>query len=167
MRRRSFGPRPVINSIKNVVDLTFSTGTTAVNFLVAKAKDAPVTGSTSDCRNGCIVKALWCSFDCCGLAASGVLQRTSIYLIKNPGDNLTEPGGFSVGSSNEKKFVFRQWQFMTMRNQDGNPPNHWEGWIKIPKRYQRMGTDDVINLVVITDTAAGHFSCQFIYKWYT
>ncbi len=55
---------------------------------------------------------------------------------------------------------------MTMRNQDGNPPFHWEGWIKVPKRYQRMGTDDTFRLAFQTTTAAGHISAQLIYKWY-
>ncbi len=166
MRRRNYGPRPIINSIKNTVDLTFSTGTTAIGPLLAKAVNTPLSTNSSDVSNGCIIKALWLSFDVCGLAATGVLQRTNLFLMKNPGDNLTAPSPFSVGTSNEKKFVFRQWQFMTMRNQDGNPPNHWEGWIKIPKRYQRMGTDDVFRMGVETSSAAGHFSVQSIYKWY-
>ncbi len=159
--------RPIINSIKNTVDLTSSTGTTTTTKTIAVAKATPVNTAQSEVINGCVIKAVWVSFDVCGLAATGVLQRTALYLIKNPGTNLTNPGCFVVGTSNEKKFVFRQWQFMTMRNQDGNPPNHWEGWIRIPKRYQRMGTDDGLHIVFETDAAAGHFSSQFIYKWYT
>ncbi len=152
--------------MKNVVDGTASTGTTLTGVLIAKAVNSPLSTVATDTSQGCIIKAIWCSFDVCGLAATGVLQRTSVYLLKNPGNNLTDPGGFSVGTSNEKKFIFRQWQFMTMRNQDGNPPFHWEGWIKIPKRYQRMGTDDTFKLNAETTTAAGHLSAQFIYKWY-
>ncbi len=166
MRRRSSGPRPVINSIKNVFEATTSTGTTTQNAILAKAVTSPAPTTKNDISHGCIIKALWLSFDVCGLAATGVLQRTLLYLFKNPGANLTPPGAISVGSSNEKKFVIRQWQFMTMRNQDGNAPNHWEGWIRIPKRYQRMGTDDLWQLVFETTTAAGHLSTQCIYKWY-
>ncbi len=157
---------PIITSIKNVVDATSATGTTQLTSLIAKAVNTPLSTVKNDVSNGCLIKAIWCSFDVCGLAATGVLQRTAIFLIKNPGDNLTPPGAFVVGTSNEKKFVIRQWQFMTMRNQDGNPPFHWEGWIKIPKRYWRMGTDDTWKLAFETSTAAGHFSAQFIYKWF-
>ncbi len=164
-RRRAFS-RPIINSIKNVQDVTSPTGTTQIDVLIAKAVNTPLSTVKSDVSQGCIIKAVWCSFDVCGLAGTGVLQRTFLIIIKNPGDNLTVPGADTVGSSNEKKFVFRQWQFMTMRNQDGNPPFHWEGWIRIPKRYQRMGTDDTLRLAFKTSTAAGHFSAQFIYKWY-
>ncbi len=167
-RRRAFSRRrigPIINSIKNVVDTTASTGTTIQQALVAKAVNNPASTTANDVSNGCIIKAIWCSFDVCGLGATGVLQRTNCYLMKNPGDNLTEPSCFAVGTSNEKKFVIRQWQIMTMRNQDGNVPFHWEGWIKVPRRYQRMGTDDTWQFSFMTDDAAGHFSAQFIYKW--
>ncbi len=150
-----------------MVTTTASTGATTQTILVAKATNTPLSTVNSDVTNGSIIKAIWCSFDVCGLAGTGVLQRTALYLIKNPGDNLTEPNPFVAGTSNEKKFIWRSWQFMTMRNQDGNNPNHWEGWLKVPKRYQRMGTDDVINFVHQTSTAAGHISTQFIYKWYT
>ncbi len=150
-----------------MVDTFLSTGTTLQAVDLAISKDTPVTANNNEVERGCLIKAIWCSFDVCGLAAAGVLQRTGLYLIKSPGANLTIPGVFTVGTSNEKKFVIRQWQFMTMRNQDGNPPFHWEGWIKIPKRYQRMGTDDQWKFAAQVDAAAGHFSCQFIYKWYT
>ncbi len=165
-RRRGAMSLNIVNSIKNVVDDTLSIGTSTSTRIIAKAVNSPVSTVVTDVSNGCIIKAIWCSFDVCGLAATGVLQRTLLYLMKNPGDNLTPPGFNSVGSSNEKKFIFRQWQFMTMRNQDGNPPVHWEGWIRIPKRYQRMGTDDTISINFGNTTAAGHFSAQFIYKWY-
>ncbi len=158
--------RPVINSIKNVHLATDSTGTTQQSKVFAKAVNTPLSTNSSDVSNGCIIKAVWCSVDVCGLAATGVLQITDMYIMKNPGANLTPPAPISVGTSNEKKFVFKQWRAMTMRNQDGNVPYHWEGWLKIPKRYQRMGTDDLLSIDYQTSTAAGHISMQFIYKWY-
>ncbi len=86
--------------------------------------------------------------------------------MKNPGANLLPPGAFAVGTSNEKKFVIKQWTQMTMRNQDGNPPYHWEGWVKIPKRYQRMGTDDTWELVIANNSGTGHGYALCIYKEY-
>ncbi len=169
-RRGSYGRRrmaPIIDSIKNVVDLTASIGTTQLVNKLAIAKDTPVTSGINEVKRGAIIKAIWLSFDICGLAASGVLQITKLFLMKNQGDNLTPPSGFAVGTSNEKNVVIKQWSFMTMRNQDGNPPVHWEGWIRIPKRFQRMGTDDVWNFNLIQDAAAGHFVGQAIYKWFT
>ena len=138
-------PRAVINSIKNVPNYGIgTTGSKDSSQIIAKAVTSPSPTNQADVSHGCIIKAIWCSLDGCGLGGSGVLNNMDFYIIKNPGDNFTTPDPISVGTSNEKKFVFRQWRFMIMRNQEGNNPFHWEGWIRIPKRYQRMGTDDTL-----------------------
>jgi len=143
-----------------------STGTVTTSD-IAKAVTSPSPTVTTDVAHGCIIKAIWLEINGCGLGGTGVLNNMGIYLMKNPGANLSSPGVFAVGSSNEKKFVFRQWFFMIMRNQDGNVPFHWEGWIRVPKRYQRMGTDDKFTLNFgNTSALTGHFSFQAIYKWY-
>ncbi len=155
-----------VNSEKHVVNATVAVTTTNSVQLLAKAVTAPSNTISTDCHRGGHIKAIWLSLDVCGLAASGVFQAQAVYLIKNPGDNLTEPGVFAVGTSNEKKFVIKQWTYMTMRNQDGNPPYHWEGWVKVPKRYQRMGADDTWQLVFGANTSTGHGFVNAIYKEY-
>ncbi len=157
----------VINSIKN--EFHFSGGTTGTlnGINIAKAVTSPAPAVQSDVSHGCIIKAIYFIVDGCGLGGTGVLNNMDFYMFKNPGANLTPPNPISVGASNEKKYVFKTWHFMIMRNQDGNTPFHWEGWVKIPKRYQRMGTDDLIQIVVINSAAVtGHFSFMAIYKWY-
>ncbi len=163
--RRGLGLRP-IDSMKNVVMATLGLTTTSQQVILALAVESPASTTQNEIQRGSIIKAVWLSIDFCGLAATGVLQRVSVFLAKNPGANLTFPDAFSVGTSNEKKFVFKQWTQMTMRNQDGNPPYHWEGWVKIPKRYQRFGTDDTLAIFAETDSVTGHFGVQCIYKWY-
>ncbi len=163
-RKSSLGN--IINSEKHVVDAVITTSVTIQAILLAKAVTAPSNTVTTDCRRGGLIKAIWISLDFCGLAASGVEQHHAVYLIKNPGDNLIEPGVLAIGGSNEKKFIFKVWAQMTMRNQDGNPPYHWEGWVKIPKRYQRMGTDDTIRIVAGANTSTGHLFVNAIYKEY-
>ncbi len=164
-RRRYSGPRPVINTIKHQVNIAVGTTGTNQTQLIAKAVNTPLSTVNSDCPQGCIIKAVYVTINGCGLGGTGVLNNMNIYLMKNPGNNLTAPAANAVGTSNEKKFVFKQWFFMIMRNQDGNTPFHWEGWIPVPKRYQRMGTDDTL-IIGIVNTAAitGHFSAEFIYK---
>ncbi len=155
-----------INSEKHVVDRTAAlTSANTVN-IIAKAVTAPSNTIDDDCRRGGTIKAIWISLDFCGLGTSGTNNRIMVYLIKNPGANLTPPGVFAVGTSNEKKFVVKQWTNMAMRNQDGNPPYHWEGWIKIPKRYQRMGTDDIWQIVSGINSETGHLYFNCIYKEY-
>ncbi len=168
-RRGSFRRRmaPIITSIKNQVPAAIGTTGTQTNIVVAKAVTSPSPTVNSDVSHGCIIKAIWLTINGCGLGGTGVLNNMNLYLMKNPGDNLSPPSPVAWGTSNEKKFIIHSWQFMIMRNQDGNVPFHWEGWIKIPKRYQRMGTDDVWNLVVVNTAAlTGHFSMESIYKWY-
>ncbi len=155
-----------INSEKHIVDNEFSTTTTIVTKIIAKAVTAPSNTVDTDCHRGGQIKAFWVSIDFCGLATSGALQKTVFYLMKNPGNNLTEPGVLAVGTSNEKKFVIKMWAQMTMRNQDGNPPYHWEGWVKVPKRYQRMGTDDTWSITGGVSASTGHGFTNVIYKEY-
>ncbi len=163
--RRRFSNLAIVQSLKNQFTTVDVTGTTIRKSTIAKAVDTPLTTVNSDVKNGSIIKAIWLSLDFCGLAATGVQQTTGVYLFKNTGANLTAPSPFTVGNSNEKRFVIRSWHQMTMRNQDGNVPYHWEGWIKIPKPHQRMATDDIWELVYITDSAAGHISFEQIYKY--
>ncbi len=155
-----------VNSEKHVVNNSIAITSTNSVKLLAKAVTAPSNTVSTDCHRGGHIKAIWLSLDYCGLGTTLVNQRVSIYLIKDPGDNLTPPGVFAVGTSNEKKFVIKQWTSMTMLNTDGNPPYHWEGWIKIPKRYQRMGTDDVWSIVAGCNTETAHGWFQAIYKEY-
>ncbi len=153
-----------VNTEKHSFSDSIAVTTSNVVKILAKAVTAPSNTVDNDCHRGGHIKAIWLSLDICGLAASGALQNTAVFLMKNPGANLTPPGVFAVGTSNEKKFVVKQWQAMTMRNQDGNNPYHWEGWIPIPKLYQRMGTDDTWDLVFGANAGTGHGGFQVIYK---
>ncbi len=164
-RRRSSNLHPV-NSNKNIVYQTDSVGTALASKNIVITVDNAANTATAQVERGCTINAIWLSLDFCGLAATGVLQTTHVYLIKNPGTNLTLPLPGTEGGSNEKKFIFKEWNQMTMRNQDGNPPYHWEGWIKIPRVYRRMGADDVYQIAYATTSAAGHIAFQAIYKWY-
>ncbi len=171
-RRGSYGRRgmglSVIHSIKNSLNFGQGTTGTLASNIIAKAVNTPLNTNRDEVGQGSKIKAIWVSIDGCGLGGTGVLNIMNIYIMKNPGANLTAPDPRTIGSSNEKKFIFKQWQFMIMRNQDGNTPFHWEGWVKIPRVYQRMGTDDTI-IIVFQNSASvtGHFSDEFIYKWYT
>ncbi len=165
-RRRGAMSLNVINSEKHLVDFTDTIDTTTKNQIIAKAVTAPSNTITTDCHRGGHIKAIWVSIDFCGLATSGAIHNTMCYFMKNPGANLTPPGPFAIGSSNEKKFVFKVWSQMTMRNQDGNPPYHWEGWVKIPKIYQRMGTDDTFLIAYGASSSTGHIFVSTIYKEY-
>ncbi len=165
-RRRGLSLRPV-NSIKNYFLADIGISGTPSNIVAAKAVTSPSPTVTNDVSHGCNIKAIYLTIDVCGIAGTGVLNVADMYIMKNPGDNLAEPDPKAWGGSNEKKFIFRTWRAMIMRNQDGNVPYHWEGWVPIPFRYQRMGTDDtLIFMVECTSGLTGHASFSFLYKWY-
>ncbi len=155
-----------VNSEKHIVNFDEDLTVANTSTIIAKAVTAPSNTITTDCHRGGTIKAIWVSIDFCSIGTSGVNNKVVAYLMKNPGANLTPPGVFAVGSSNEKKFVVKMWSQMTMRNQDGNPPYHWEGWVKLPKRYHRMGTDDTWVIVSGLSSETGHFFAQVIYKEY-
>ncbi len=155
--------------MKNVVSEQGALTGSAQNTLLAKAVNDPAPGTVqTDCSQGCTIKALYLTMDFCGTAGTGVANNLQAYLFKNPGNNLTGPSPGSTGTSNEKKFIIREWSAMIMRNQDGNAPVHFEGWVKIPKIYQRMGLDDVWQLVFsCTAAVTGLYSIRCIYKYYS
>ncbi len=153
--------------MKNFQAFNLSLSGTQTETVLANAVDSAALATATDVERGCIIKAVYLWIDVCGLAGTGVLNNADTYLIKNPGANLTLPLPISYGTSNEKKFIFKTWSFMIMRNQDGNMPFHWEGWVKIPKRYQRFGSADQLTLVQqSTATITGHATVRVLYKWY-
>ncbi len=155
--------------MKNTLVSTGGLTGTQVNKTIAKAVNSPSSASApEEVVHGSIVKAIWIALDACGTGVLEVANNFDGYLFKNPGASLTPPAPISVGTSNEKKFVIKQWHAMIMSTGEGNNPVHWEGWIKIPKRYQRMGTDDVWQIVMqSTASNTGLFSIQAIYKWFS
>ncbi len=172
-RRGSYGRRrrmaPVVNSMKNSLTITGSLAATPDVKNIAKAVNSPSSASApEEVVHGSVIKAIWITLDACGLGGTGVANNLSAFLMKNPGASLTPPDPTSVGTSNEKKFVIKEWHAMIMDIRDGPNPVHWEGWIKIPKRYHRMGTDDTWIISLRSGAAVtGLYSLKVIYKWYS
>ncbi len=163
------GPRPVINSIKNQPN-EFTAGPAGTNtfVLIAKAVNTPVSTVATDVSQGCLIKAVWVELWARQAATTivGVTTGFDAYIWKNPGANLTAPTPGSVGTSNEKKFVFKSWKGLLAASTEGGQNYTWKGWLRIPKIYQRMGTDDLLQLVFNITGVAGLVCTNFIYKWY-
>ncbi len=171
MARRG-GRRPnrlgsVIDSMKNFVAVDGSLSGTLLTTVIAEAQDSAGLAVAADVERGCKIFRIWYEIDVCGLAGTGVQNNFDGYFFKNPGQNLTPPAANNYGVSNEKKFIFKSMHAMIMRNQDGNDVIRFRGWLKIPRVYQRMGSNDQINFQsVCTAAVTGHISMRFIYKWY-
>ncbi len=153
--------------MKNFVVQNGSLTGTTTELVLAEAQDSAVLAVAQDVEKGCSIKAMHIDIDVCGLGGTGVQNVFDGYLFKNPGSNLGAPDPSNWGVSNEKKFIFHTMNSMIMRNQDGNNVVRFSGWIKVPKRYQRMGANDKISLIHRCTTAlTGHISTRVLYKWY-
>ncbi len=160
---------PIINSIKNVQSVVTPAAVSTTAFvLIAKAVNTPLSTVATDVSQGCKIKAIWCEIwiQSSAVAAEGISVFVDAYIWKNPGANLTAPAPTSVGTSNEKKFVFKQWKGLIGSRTQGTPFYFWKGWLRIPKIYQRMGTDDLLQLVFRSEGTASLLCSEFIYKWY-
>ncbi len=171
-RRRS-RPRQrlgmIINSNKNVVNsFTGLTSGTKTSVSIADAQDSATLAVTQDVERGCSIKAIWIEFwiTASELFADAITNGVDLYLFKNPGQNLTSPIPGTIGSSNEKKFIFKTWKGIIGARSQGFPPYTWKGWVKIPKRYQRMGANDRWQMILQTTGSDALFCSNFVYKWY-
>ncbi len=166
-RRSGFS---IINSIKNSVsNLTAGPDGTNTNVNVAIAISNPVSTNATDVLNGSKIFRVWVELWIYATQeiAVGVTNSFDAYFIKNPGNNLTLPTPGTQGTSNEKKFIFKTWKGMIGARTQGCLPYSWRGWIKIPKIYQRMGTDDRLNFFFVSNGTTSIVCTQFIYKWFT
>ncbi len=168
-RRRSRGMRPIINSTKNIhVGTQGLTAGTQGNLTVAVAVDSAALATTNQVERGCLIKAIWCELwvgatEEIALATSNIIDIT---FQKNPGGNFTPAVPNVTGASDQKRYNIKQWRGLIGARSLGSPYYSWRGWIKIPKRYQRMGAEDIWQFSILS-TGTNALACtQWIYKWY-
>ncbi len=168
-RRRRSNLGTIVDSNKNSVSLLVATAAAAqTNTDLAIAVDSAANTSPKEVTRGCKIKAIWLEFSVRLSATTtvGVSTFFEAYLMKNPGDNLTPPSAGTVGSSNEKKFIFREWKSFLGASTEGVPPYNFARWIKIPRIYQRMGADDTFVFAIKATGIANVYCMRAIYKWY-
>ncbi len=167
-RRRRSSLGTIVNSMKNERNFVRGILATTNNVEnIAIAVDAADIAQSDQVTRGSLIKAIWIEFWYYGLSTASTNDIVDIYLIKNPGNNLTPPNPGTTGTSNEKKYIIREWKGLAGNKSLGGYPYEQRGrWFKIPKRYQRMGTDDRWQLVTRSPTT-GNLCQKFIYKWYS
>ncbi len=167
-RKRSLGN--IVDSIKNIGSV-FTASATGVKTIVnvAIAKDSPVTANVTEVKRGSKIFRIWLEIwiYASAEAVAGITHGIDFYIYKDPGANLTPPIPGTTGSSNEKKFIFKTWKGLIGARTQGSAPYTWKGWIRIPKIYQRMGTDDRIDLVFQSTGVNAILCTNTIYKWFS
>ncbi len=166
-KRRSSSLGNIVNSIKNMANTTFALTNTIGGLDFALAVDSPTLAVTKEVKRGCLIKAVFIEFWVVGKLADGVLNSFNWYIIKNPAGSLTRPTPGLEGVSDEKRYIFLSGKGLLSSN-NGGFVYSFKRWVKIPKRYQRMGSDDRLSILMQSQTAAaGNVCIQATYKWYT
>ncbi len=142
-----------IHRIKHVVDssATLTAGAT-LNTIVVLAKDAPVLSGTTEVETASKVYGLYLKVICASnqVTEAGAIPNVYMFVAKNPGGNLSFPAGNAVGANDNKRFVIHQEMVMLQNQVSGNPTTIFNGVIKIPKGYARMGPNDQVFVSVLS-----------------
>ncbi len=164
-RRRSLGT--IVDSNKNVKEgIDGIVASTNLVKILALTVDSATNTVTTQVERGCHIYRIWLEFWVYTTDVTDTTAQFNMLIGKNPGANLTLPNPGTVGSSNEKKFIFKEWKGLLAAKSVGGLPYSWKGWIKVPKVYQRMGADDTIEIVARIEGVAGNICHKAIYKWF-
>jgi len=155
--------RPV-NSIKHVVDkqggLVLNVKTDETLIL---SVDAPTVANTPQVVTGSTVGSIFLNVQVAA-SSTAALANVYMYVLKNPGGNLTEVNANVVGGSDIKKFVIHQEMIMTEKNTTAIPRTLFKGVIRIPPRMKRFGTNDSLILSLFAPGVNFDYCVQCIYK---
>ncbi len=144
---------------------------------IAVQTDSPSTSATNQVHTGSAIKAIFLKVEAVGAVASANIPRVYFYILKNPANeiNVTNMAPDEVGSNARRKFVIHQ-EMMMMSQQASSagggdftfPRTMFKGVVRLPKRYQRFGVDDRLQLVLANfngETSGTTRICmQSIYK---
>ncbi len=160
-----------INSIKHYVQFTntaLASGA-AAGKEIAKAVVAPAVGTTSEVREGSVIKAVYIEFWLNSEAATGAESQFTLIVEKRPSasPSLSFTDTQNLMAYTNKKNILYVTQGIIGATVDGNGSVPVvRQFFLIPKGKQRMGSDDKI---VVTVGAVGAMRvCGFsTYKEYT
>ncbi len=162
--RRGASLRPV-NRIKHVFDQQFAVPIGGANTVieVIKTVDAPVLANVSECETGSTVNGIFLNVEALP-TSEAALSNLYCNVMKNPGNNLTEPQANTVGSSDEKRFVIHQEMVMGSDSVNANPRTVFKGVIAIPRNYRRNAPNDRLKVIFFSPGITWNVCVQAHYK---
>ncbi len=164
--RRSRGRRPVVFSIKHVVDSSATlAAATSLNTVVLDAVQTPVLTTPNQVAIGSRVSSIYLKVEVVSNETDvGAIPNAYMIVFYNPSNALTTPDPSSVGTSDVKRYVIHQEMVMLNNLQGGNPRVLFQGVIRIPRSMQRNGNDDVIQISIRSPAVNIALCIQCIYK---
>ncbi len=140
------------------------TDTTSVSPII-ETVDAPVIGSTTQVETGSKVNGIYLHVELNRTSGTG---RSNMYLavMKNPGNSLATILPDAVGANVNKRYIIHQEMVMLGDFVENMPRVLFNGVIKIPKGYIRMGPGDKLNVLLKAggNSVTGDFCLQAHYK---
>ncbi len=167
-RRRS-NLRP-IHSIKHIVDAQGGVVANTKELLtIATGVDAPVLANVADVEVGSRINSFFVNIQVIGTAASGVLNQVYAIFYKNPGGNVGSssiPKGNVTGASDFKRQIFHTEMIMLGSSASDIPQTLFKGVLRVPKTFQNMRINDVLQIQLVAPGATFSYCIQIIYKEY-
>jgi len=163
-RNRGLSLRPV-NRIKHVTDQQFAVPIAGANTVIEliKTVDNPVLANVTECETGSTVNGIFLNVEALP-TSEGALSNLYMNVVKNPGNNITEPQSNTVGSSDEKRFVIHQEMIMGSDSVNANPRTVFKGVIKIPRNYKRNAPNDRLKVTFFSTGITWNLCVQSHYK---
>ncbi len=158
--------RPV-KSLKHIVDIQGALGVaTKQDEDLVRASDAPVFSTNpQDVETGATVNAIFLNVQV-SATSTAALANVYMYVMKNPGNNITEVNANVVGTSDIRKHVIHQEMIMTEKNTTAIPRTLFKGVIKLPRGMRRFGIEDRLVLSLFAPGTTYEYCVQCIYKEY-
>ncbi len=160
--------RPVINSLKHIIQTTPQTTAAAAVGKITICEGvalADVTTAAEKVRAGAVVKAVYCEL---WITGDGTEQSSATWLfrVRPPGEgNMSFAEANAMNAFIGKNTILQSGQGILPPNTQ-HPMSIFKGWIKIPKGKQRIALGTQLEIVTSSITN-GHVVCGlFIYKEY-
>ncbi len=164
--RRNNRMRP-INSLKHVFDkqggITLNTRQVEI---LAVAVENPVTTNPVDVTVGSRISSIYLNVQVVA-TTQAALPNAYFIIYKNPGANILAaaiPEANAVGASDFRKQVFHQEMRMMSDSNESIPITMFNGVLKIPQRFSRMGVNDQLVIQFIAPGVDIEYCIQCIYK---
>ncbi len=165
VRYRSSQKLRPIHRVKHVIDVEGAiSDTQSVTDLISTV-DSPVITSTNQVETGAHVYGIYLKIECNRTSGTG-RSNTYFALFKNPGANLSLPQADNVGGQDEKRYVLHQSMVMLGDFLENMPRVLFDGVIKIPRGFARMGPKDKLQVLLTMggNSVTADFCLQCHYK---
>ncbi len=168
--RRTNRLRP-INTLKHVIDnqQVIAAGT-AVDVSLIEGTENAVSTVAIENDVGSRVNSIYLNIQIIASTdAVGLVQNAYMFVFGNPGGNIAAvsiPAVNAVGISDFRKQIFHQEMRMLSDTADSIPSSLFNGVIKIPKKFQRIGIDDEIRVRIGSPSGGPEITAcvQCVYK---